>query len=258
MSSDLQRQACDIQVTARTPAEEYIDLIREQLNRAGNAMFSACANVWNFSQAHPRKYDTELQVHLRLKPATIRKMRMVGKKFGRHAGSFSLTEQFLPIDSWATMLELTPLTDPQINKATEKKQITRLLQGESLRVEDVTTSQVESYETLSRIYSLYSTLSGDETLARFDFAVRWHQLEEAERRAKYSEFACHELNLFLSRKDPDFFGKVIQPYLRNKRHKTFLDHYLLEEDLSGYLEPWAYGRLNVVERSLLAGRGSCG
>src|SRR5262249_59696523 len=36
--------------------------------------------------------------------------------------------------------------------------------------------------------------------------------------------------------------------------KTFLDHYLLGSDVSGFLKPWEYGRLNTVERVLLAQR----
>src|SRR5205085_9991219 len=36
--------------------------------------------------------------------------------------------------------------------------------------------------------------------------------------------------------------------------KTFLDHFLLEDDLSGYLKPWSYAQLNIVERILLIQR----
>src|SRR5262249_59143015 len=39
-----------------------------------------------------------------------------------------------------------------------------------------------------------------------------------------------------------------------KKDKTFLDRWLLEEDLGEYLQPWRYGRLNTVERVLLAQR----
>src|SRR5206468_5816357 len=34
----------------------------------------------------------------------------------------------------------------------------------------------------------------------------------------------------------------------------FLDRWLVEDDLAGYLDPWNYGRLNTVERVLLAKR----
>jgi hypothetical protein len=47
---------------------------------------------------------------------------------------------------------------------------------------------------------------------------------------------------------------VVRPYLVNKKDKTFLDHWLLEDDLGDYLQPWRFGRLNTVERILLAQR----
>src|SRR5439155_14340578 len=50
------------------------------------------------------------------------------------------------------------------------------------------------------------------------------------------------------------FQAALKPYLANKKDKPFLDRWLLEEDLSQYLEPWWYGRLNTVERVLLAQR----
>lgn len=137
---------------------------------------------------------------------------------------------------------------------TEKKQTTVLAAGEKLTVEDITTSMVERYDTLASVHRLLATLSGDAKLAEFSFLLDWPKLSAEKKREKYSELACHELSFFLSRKDPEFFQSVIQPYLAHKRDKTFMDHYLLGEALEGYLEPWAYGRLNVVERILLAER----
>ena len=75
-----------------------------------------------------------------------------------------------------------------------------------------------------------------------------------EKRAKYSEFECHEVNFFLMKKDPDFFTKVVLPYLQNKKDKSFMDDFLLGNDLHGYLAPWAHERLNMAERCLLSQR----
>ena len=79
-------------------------------------------------------------------------------------------------------------------------------------------------------------------------------LSDAEKRAQYDRHACHELHFFLHEKDPEFFRAVVRPHLANKAHQTFLDHWLLEADLSRYLDPWAFKRLNIVERILLARR----
>ncbi len=150
-------------------------------------------------------------------------------------------------------LRLTRNLDPA-KPFTEKKEVTVLATGGALTLADILTSEMESYDTLGGVHALFTTLSGDANLAKFAWVLQWPSMKDEEKRAKYSEFACHELNFFLSRKDAPFFTKVVQPYLRNKKDKTFMDDYLIGADLKRYLEPWAYARLNVVERALLAQR----
>ncbi len=152
-----------------------------------------------------------------------------------------------------TDLRLVRNLDP-VKPFTQKKETTVVEPGKTLTLADILTSEFETYDTLGGIYSLLTTLNGDATLAKFAWVLEWPKLKDDEKRAKYSEFACHELNLFLAKKDPAFFDKVIKPYLANKKDRTFMDDFLLGNDLAGYLQPWAYGRLNVVERALLAQR----
>ena len=145
---------------------------------------------------------------------------------------------------------------------TQKKEITVLDTGKSLTLADILTSELETYDTLSGIYSMLITLDdhnpllpgGDRSLDKFAFILNWPELTNAEKLAKYGEFASHELNFFLYRKDKPFFDQVIKPYLAHKKDKTFMDEYLLGLDLQKYLQPWAYSRLNIVERILLAQR----
>ncbi len=137
---------------------------------------------------------------------------------------------------------------------TEKKKLSVLAQGQALTLADRLTSELETYDTLGSAFALYQTLSGDATLAKFAWVLEWPRLKDEEKRAKYSEFACHELNVFLAHKDAAFFDAVVKPYLRNKKDKTFLDDYLLGVDLRRYLEPWRFGQLNAAERALLAAR----
>ena len=134
----------------------------------------------------------------------------------------------------------------------EQKLFTSLAKGERFKLADVTTSKVQAYDSLARAYGLLSSLSEDSDLAKFGFILDWPGLKPAEKQAKYSEFACHELNFFIHQKDPAFFKKVILPYLANKRDKTFMDHWLLGSDLSPYLEPYRFARLNAVEKILMA------
>ncbi|MEC8928494.1 MAG: hypothetical protein VX705_04700, partial [Verrucomicrobiota bacterium] len=144
-----------------------------------------------------------------------------------------------------------------IDKAySEQKRFTVLKKGESLKVADITTSQVRLYDTLHKVYLLMVTLSPDKTLVEFEFILRWPGLKPGEKRAKYSQYACHELNFFLYHKDPDFFNAVVKPHLQNKKDKTFMDQWLLGAKLDSYLEPFAFSRLNDVEKILLAKRGT--
>ncbi len=150
-----------------------------------------------------------------------------------------------------TDLRLVRNLDPA-KPFTQKKEVSVVAKGRTLTLADILTSEFETYDTLGGVFSLLTTLNGDATLAKFAWVLEWPKLKDDEKRAKYSEFACHELNFFLARKDPAFFGTVIKPYLANKKDRTFMDDFLLGNDLKSYAQPWAYGRLNVVERALLA------
>ncbi len=137
---------------------------------------------------------------------------------------------------------------------TEQKQIAIVQKGAAYSSDDAASSALEAYDSVARVYKLYATLSKDPTLAEFSFILDWPKLTKAQKQEKYSKYACHELSFFLSRKDPEFFNTVIVPYLKNKKDKTFMDHYLLKDDLAAYLKPSEYDRLNIAERTLLGER----
>ncbi len=150
-------------------------------------------------------------------------------------------------------LRLASYLDPQ-KHFTQQKQVTVFTKGKSLVIEDLAASRFESYDSLMRVYGLLATLNKNATFNEFSFLLTWPEMKEAEKRAKYSQYACHELNFFLHQKDRAFFNKAIKPYLANKKDKTFMDHWLLEMPLQDYLQPWKYQQLNVVERVLLGRR----
>ncbi|MFH0946250.1 MAG: hypothetical protein V2A76_13705, partial [Planctomycetota bacterium] len=132
-----------------------------------------------------------------------------------------------------------------------RKRIDFVDAGTQAVIDDVANAEVETYDSLASIHQVFQTLSGNPDLATFEFLLRWPELGEEEKRELYSRHACHELHFFLQKKDPVFFSEVVRPYLANKVHKTFLDRWLLGEDLRRYLDPWAFSRLNVVEQILL-------
>jgi hypothetical protein len=123
-----------------------------------------------------------------------------------------------------------------------------------LAIADATTARFEICDTVAKAYRLMATLGGNPTFEEFAFVINWPELDPAEKQRQYSKYACHELSFFLYHKDPEFFRTVIAPYLKNKKDKTFLDHWLVGDDLKDYVEPWRFGRLNIVEKILLAKR----
>lgn len=150
-------------------------------------------------------------------------------------------------------LRLAKALDPA-KPFTQRKEISVLAKGEQLTLGDILTSDLETYDTLGGIHSLFTSLSGGGPLANFAWLLNWPKLKDDEKRAKYSEFACHELHFFLSRKDAAFFDAVVKPYLANKKDRTFMDDFLLGADMAKYLEPHLFSTLNAAERALLATR----
>ncbi len=147
-------------------------------------------------------------------------------------------------------LRLAAGLDPKKNYA-EQKRITAVAAKTTASIGDVTTSRFERYDTVAKAYRLLATLNNNASFGEFSFIANWPDLDAKEQSRLYAKYACHELSFFLYHKDPKFFAAVIAPYLKNKKDKTFMDHWLLGDDLAGYLEPWRFERLNAAERVLL-------
>lgn len=136
----------------------------------------------------------------------------------------------------------------------EERRVEAAPAGARLIVEDVRSGKLELVDTTARAHQVLLALGAPDPLREFAFVTQWHTLDDATRRTKYSKYACHELHLFLYFRDREFFDRVVRPYLAHKRRKTFVDLWLLDADLSAYRDPWAFGRLNALERALLARR----
>ena len=170
-----------------------------------------------------------------------------------HQGS-SYRELSLPERETAIAdLRLINALDPE-RHFTEQDSVTLLKKDDTLEIPDLRTARFEVFEDLGSAYRYLLAMREDATLREFGFIIEWPTLKDEEKRAKYSKYACHELNFFLARKDPEFFKTVIAPYLANKRDRTFFDQYLLESQLASFLAPFEYNRLNSLERILIAQR----
>ncbi len=136
----------------------------------------------------------------------------------------------------------------------EQRRISALTSGESVSMRGSASARAATFDSLQDVFQLFRTLNPSSELEDFAPLMGWDKLEATEKQAYYSKHACHELHMFLFHKDPEFFERVLRPYLANKAEKTFIDQWLLQEDLLPYLEPWTFARLNSFEQALLARR----
>ena len=77
------------------------------------------------------------------------------------------------------------------------------------------------------------------------------RLDQEGKNKYYSEYMSHELNLFIKKRDPEYFKTVVLPFLECKMEKQFVDHYLLGDNatVASYLEK--SDKLNAMEQCLL-------
>ena len=133
----------------------------------------------------------------------------------------------------------------------EQKKIQPVKVDETIKLDDITTGKIEVVDSLKKVYRLFSSLNNNQNLKKFRFILQWDQLSKQKKMELFSEHACHELSFFIYKKDRPFFNEVIKSYLLNKKHKTFMDHWLLDNNLAEYTKAWQFGRLNIVEKILL-------
>lgn len=137
----------------------------------------------------------------------------------------------------------------------ESRRIVEVLPGDPLPRAD-SPGPTAVYKTISDVFEWMAAFTGDKALPEFRFVSEWHEMTPEEKQEAYSDHACHELHFFLYHKDRPFFDTVIRPHLRQKREKTFLDQWLLGEDLDAWSAPDRFSRLNILERILLLRRAS--
>jgi hypothetical protein len=107
-------------------------------------------------------------------------------------------------------------------------------------------------DELGPLYRALCALSGDATLAAWDFLPRWSTLADDDKARLWTEHACHELALFTAHRDPEWFARVVRPTLATKLEPDLVDDLLVGRDLDRWLVPWRLARLDAIERALLA------
>ncbi|KAF9965228.1 hypothetical protein BGZ70_005201 [Mortierella alpina] len=119
-------------------------------------------------------------------------------------------------------------------------------------------SAVRIINSVGQLYDLMMTLlktaSHKQHLRKFGFIVDWHRLSRSARDDRYSKCNCHELNLFLYKKDRKYFDAVVAPFIKNKLVKSFMDDYLIGASLEQSTTLREFSLLTCLEKCLLAQR----
>jgi len=113
---------------------------------------------------------------------------------------------------------------------------------------------IDSLDKVNKVQSEIARILGKSKLNEdLEFLLKWNTFEEEEKNKKYSKFCCHEVNLFLYFKDPEYFEAVVSPFILNKMEKSFIDNWLLGDyaQLIEHARVENISKLNSLEKCLL-------
>ena len=117
----------------------------------------------------------------------------------------------------------TPLRDRRIARPLDPKthyQATRsaavLAKGATASIENLLDADWRAFTTLTEAHQFLYGMMPDDRLREFVFLTEWPDLTEERKLELLSKHACHELHLFLARKDRAFFEKHVKPLLAGK------------------------------------------
>ena len=137
----------------------------------------------------------------------------------------------------------------------QKESVLTVAADQATDLGDVGVTRIRIYNSIGDLIPMIDgLLHGQDQFRRFDFLKKWSTFSDAEKESKYSQFACHELHLFLLKHDQPFMQRVVVPHLMNKSPRQLVDDWILDQNLASYLVPWRYQQLNTLERVLLAKR----
>jgi hypothetical protein len=152
----------------------------------------------------------------------------------------------------------TPLRDRRIARPLDPaahhhatRNAAALAKGATATIENLLDADWRAFTTLAEAYQFLFGMQPDQRLRDFAFLIDWPELKNERKLELLTTHACHEFHLFLARKDRPFFEKYVKPLLAQKPEPTFIDDLLLERDLTPYLRPYAWQRLNAAEKALL-------
>ncbi|CAE8743667.1 unnamed protein product [Polarella glacialis] len=136
----------------------------------------------------------------------------------------------------------------------EQRVAVALQPGESFDLADQASAEWRTIDSLERLTAFFRAVnpSVSRLLEELGFSG-WSSMDREAKLALWSKNVCHELNIFIFFKDPEFFGEVVEPFLSSKMEHDVVDNFLLRDRLSvrPLLAPARFQRLNPLEQVLV-------
>jgi len=148
----------------------------------------------------------------------------------------------------------------EVEKSYSEMRTTKCVEKyETYLIDDITSTDLQIVDSLEKVLliikelmRLYSVNVKD--FDKFEALTKWNTFNEEEKNKMMSKYTSHELHLFIYKKDPEYFNKVVKGYLQNKMEKTFMDYYLLgnlPEMMEFVSSPAMFEQMNPLEKALL-------
>lgn len=139
----------------------------------------------------------------------------------------------------------------------ETRNCARVIDGETVTIDDITSTEHMIIDTIDKVKKVQDEivriLGKSKCNEDLEFLLKWNTFDEEEKHKKYSNFCCHETNLFIYFKDREYFEGVVRPFIENKMEKSFIDFWLLGDyaRIEHFKGVSMLGELNALEKCLL-------
>ena len=139
----------------------------------------------------------------------------------------------------------------------ETRQCKIALGKERFEIEDITSTEhiiIDSLDKVKKVQDEIIRILGFQKMNKdLECLLKWNTFDEEEKNKQYSKYCSHETNMFIKFKDPDYFVKVVRPFLLQKMEKDFMDHWLLDNahEIEKYKRVEMFDQLNAMEQALL-------
>lgn len=172
----------------------------------------------------------------------------------------SICDEIVAIDSPSKKarelkdLSLQNILDPE-KPFCENRSNYALIENDKHKITDITSSSFKLIDSIENYLSYVALTSPDYTYfkSKFSELLSFDTLNLSQKFKFVSECFCHEVNVYLFFKHPEFFDAYIKPVIKHKSEKTLVDFALLNriEDLKAFLVTSNLEKLNMLEICLL-------